>query len=443
MGIAPLHPCYERVLKKCGGGDRLAFLARARKAKKVANGLGESIVVRGIEDAREYTYPLTGDMFMPEHWPIEWDQYRVTWTVNEGKAESVTVAVRTADLSGLPRIDRNPRPGLAANIHIGDQPYRNEVQSILRTASGLLGFFAHSGIDFERPTIEWEAETAEERAKLQMYSYKVEPSAPKEPLAISYDLVARCFLSSIPASEKEIPLSFMARGRRAMQTGQYIDAYYSYFFFFETQFAPGLSNPKRVSAKLKATAEVAGAMEEAREMANQEVRRARQMGELLRLSDDALIDLLVETRGKLHHHALPRRTGSWHPEKHDEFESEALFLSFLAHVVSQRQNVPLLFGEAVTMQMMEGAKREGAEYMYLVEAEGGDDRYGLNGIPMLRISLPSRSPSHKSLATIEEGIRRENAAYDLMAVRSYAVKSTDGSQVFASYKNYTFPDGKN
>jgi hypothetical protein len=391
----------------------------------------------------KYTYPITGDIFLPEHWPISWDRYRVTWTVKDGKAESVTVAVRTTDLSGLPRIEQHPEPGLAANIHIGHQPHHDEVESILRTACGLLGFFAHADIDFDRPTIAWEGETAEERAKLQMYSYKVEPAVPKESLPISYDLIARCFLSAIPASEKEIPLSFVGKGRREMRAGRYIDAYYSYFFFFETQFAPGFSDPKKVGAKFKAAPEFAGAMEEARKLGMSEVRRVRRMAELLKLSDEALIDHLVETRGKLHHHALPRKKGSWHPEKHDEFEAEALFLSFVAYIVSQRQNLPILFDDAITEQMKDGAKQEGAEYTYLVEAEGGGDRYGLNGLPTLRIALPSRWPSHMALATLEEGLRREGAPYDLMAVRAYTVKSSDGSQVFARYQNYTFPERRN
>jgi hypothetical protein len=383
-----------------------------------------------------------GDIFLPDHWPISWDRYRVTWTVKDGKAESITVAVRTTDLSGLPRIEKNPQPGLAANIHIGHQPHHDEVESILRTACGLLGFFAHADIDFDSPTFAWEGETDEERAKLQMYSYKVELGKPKESLPISYDLVARCFLSAIPASQKEIPLSFMSKGRREMQARRYIDAYYSYFFFFETQFAPGFSNPKKVSAKFKATPEIVGAFEKARKMAVSELRRVRRIAELLKLSDDALIDHLVETRGKLHHHALPRKNNSWHPEKHEQFEAEALILSFLAYIVSQRQNLSILFDDAVTEQLKEVARQEGAEYTYLIETEGGNDRYGLNGLPSLRITLPSRSPSHLTLAALEEELRREAGPYDLMAVRKYAVKSVDGSQLFALYQNHTFPERK-
>ena len=387
----------------------------------------------------KYTYPVAGDIFMPEHWPISWGQYFVTWTVKDGKAEAVTVAVHTDDLSGLPTIKPDPRPNVAASINIGYQPCHDEVEFILRTASGLLGFFTRADIDFDHPTIAWEGETEEERARLQMFSWTTGPSVHKPPLPISFDLVARCFLSAIPAGDKEVLLRFMAKGRREMEAGRYIDAIYSYFFFLETQFAPGFSDPKKVTVKFKAAAEIMTAMEEARKMALAEIPRVRRMAELLKLSDEEIIELLVATRGKLHHHALPRKTGSWHPEKHDEFEAEALFLEYLAYVVSQRQNLPIMFDDTITEQLKKGAKLAGAEYIYLVEVEGGGDRYGVNGLPNLRISVLSRAPSHNGLVTVEDGIRQEGAPYDLMTVRGYTVKTTDGAEILARYQNHTFP----
>jgi hypothetical protein len=388
----------------------------------------------------KYTYPITGDVFMPEHWPISWDRYRVTWTVKDGKADSLTVAVRTTDLSGLPRIEQNPEPGFAGSIHIGHQAYHDEVESLVRTACGLLGFFAHADIDFDRPSIAWEGETPEECAKLQMSSFNVGPGEREEALPISYDLVVRCFLSALPASEREIPLSFLAKGRRDMLAGRYIDAYYSHYFFLETQFAPGYSNPNQVKARFNATSEIAGAMQEARRMAGPELRRVRRLADLLKLSDEKLIEHLVETRNRLHHHALRSKKGSWHPDKNKQFQAEALFLAFLANIVSRRQCMPLVFHEGINEQIEEATRKEGVAYTYVVEAEGGGDRYSLNGLPALPITLPALAPSHRGLAALEEELRREGAPYDRKAVRGYTIKSTDGSQVLACYQNHTFSE---
>lgn len=112
----------------------------------------------------KYTYPVTGDFFLPDHWPISWDKFRVTWTVSDGKAQSLTVSIRTNDLSTLPRIRDSSEPGIAADIRVGHLPHHADVESIVRTACGLLGFFSDADVDFARPSIAWEPETEEERA---------------------------------------------------------------------------------------------------------------------------------------------------------------------------------------------------------------------------------------------------------------------------------------
>jgi hypothetical protein len=387
----------------------------------------------------KYSYPVTGDLFMPEHWPIVWENYHVTWTIQDDKATAVTVTIRTTNLAGLPKVQPNPAPGVAANITFGLDPHHDEAESILRTAWGFLGFFGRADVDFDRPSTAWEAETEEERVHLQMHSYKTEPTPPKPSLPISYDLVARCFLAAVPGSRLEIPLSFMAQGRRAIGTGKYIDAFYAYFFFLETQFAPGYSNPKRVAEKFKAQPLIKNAFGEARKMAIPELRRVGRMKGLLAKADDAILDHMVKTRGNLHHHAPKTPAGAWHPEKHDKFEAEALMLSFLANVISQRQNLEILFDKSVSNALVEGAKKVGASRNYFIVADGGSDRMGLNGLTSLRVNLPGPDASHKAIAALDAEVRQEGGPYELMAVRGYDIKSEDRGETYASYRNNTFP----
>jgi hypothetical protein len=99
-----------------------------------------------------------------------------------------------------------------------------------------------------------------------------------------------------------------------------------------------------------------------------------------------------------------------------------------------------LFDEAINEQIKEATRKEGVAYTYVVEAEGGGDRYGLSGLPVLRITLPTLAPSHGGLAALEEELRREGAPYDRKAIRGYAIKSIDGSAVFARYQNHTFKE---
>lgn len=385
----------------------------------------------------KYTYPVTGDFFLPDHWPISWDKFRVTWTVSDGKAQSLTVSVRTNDLSTLPRIRDSSEPDIAADIRVGHLPHHADVESIVRTACGLLGFFSDADVDFARPSIAWEAETEEESEQLDMLSFSLQPGEREECPPISYDLVARCFLTALSVRDREVLLRFMAKGRKDMLAGRYIDAYYSHYFFLETQFSPGQSNPDRVKAKFKASQEITGAIAKARALAQSERGRVHRMGELLDLPDDKLIEHLVDTRNTLHHHALPRAKSAWHPDKHEVFQAEALFIAFLTNEISQRQNMATLFHESVDTQLMEAARNEGVEYTYVVEGQG-NDRLGRDALFTLRISLPSRSPSFAALTAVEEDIRRDGAPFDGAAIRAYAIKSTDGAEVFARYLNHTF-----
>jgi len=386
----------------------------------------------------KYTYPIEGQIFLPEHWPIKWDKYRIDWTVHDGLAQAVTLSVKADDLSGLPKIEPSAEPGVAAHITFGDDPYQDEVETILRTARGLLGFFMNAEIDFARPKIEWEPETEDERKLVQMYSFSMDEDTRNDPHAIGYDIIARCFISAIPARNLEIPLSFLSKGQRDMRASRYIDAYYSFFFFLETQFSAGYPDPKKVVARLKASGEIRNAISEARSLFAEFPPRGGKGQHLQNLSDDELIEHLVTVRGTLHHHALPRKQGSWHPERHDQYEPEALFLQYLAKVIAQTQNMPIMFGEGVTESLIDGAKLEGASIVYLVNAVGGSDRMGTSGLPQIRTTSVGREPSHSHLAIIEEQMRADQGPYHLQAVRSYSVTSEDGSVTFAQYRNNTF-----
>ncbi len=384
----------------------------------------------------KYTYPVTGDFYLFDHWPISWDKFRVTWTVEAGKAQSLTIAARVDDLSTLPSIRPSSELGIAGNIQIGHLPYQAEVESIVRTACGLLGFFSDADVDFARPSVEWEAETEEEKKLLDISSFSVRPGEHEECPPISFDLVARCFLTALSVRDAEIPLRFLAKGRKDMLAGRYIDAYYSHYFFLETKFAPGQSNPDRVKAKFKASHEVLGAMAKARALAQSERQRVHRMREVLDLPDDKLVEHLVDTRNTLHHHALPRPRAAWHPDKHELFQAEALFISFLVAEISHRQTMPVLFHEKIDAELKAAATREGIGYIYEVEGQRGDD-LGQEAELVLQISLPSKAPCFAAMAPIEEEIRREGAPFDGVAIRAYAIKSTDGSEVFARYVNHT------
>lgn len=385
----------------------------------------------------KYTFPIVGDLHLAEHWPLQWDKYRLDWVIEGENIVAVTISVCTKDPRAFPQITTNPQPGISANITLNDR-YRDEVEQVLRSMIGFLGFFAEVWIDFERPSRNWEAETEEEAQHLPMQNFSLKKSHEKRSqLPISYDVVARAFFGASAISHSEVLLSFAGKGRRDLEAGRYIDAFYSFFFFLETQFAPGYSDPRVVNEKLKAAPALMNAFDEARKLCKI-VPPSPPLAALLRKSDVEIIEYLVETRGRLHHHALPRKVGKWHPDKHREFEAAADILRCLVHVIVHETITPPLFSDAVTKECMEAAKKEGAVQKYVVSGQG---RYRAEGdiksLPILRLNVFGRKPSHFALNTIQENLHTHNrTVYKEYEVFEYDILSEDGTQVFARYRNH-------
>lgn len=383
----------------------------------------------------KYSYRVKTDMYLPEQWPLCWDRYRLEWTIEQEKVTSLTVVVRTDSRDFMPKITAGDRPRISANIHIGEQPYQSEVEQMLRTAIGLLNFFAQIDVDFGAPTLAWEAENDEERAQLQMYSFSLQHKigSDEERPPLSYDIVARCFLAAPSASSHEVLLSFVRKGRRDMRDGHFIDAYYSFFFFLETQFAPGYSDPKKVKAALKTVPGITEALAKARAMSLG--RKGGRRAAFLAKADDELIDYLVDVRGQLHHHALPRKTNVWHPDKHQEFEEEAIFLEFLTHTISMDQAMPILFSEEVSTAFMNSAEQQGAVIKYAVTGKG---RTAGACVPLSEIlwSVPGATVTHAAVSGIEAQIR-EKGYPDArgLEIIEYEIASEDKSRVYARYRS--------
>jgi hypothetical protein len=390
----------------------------------------------------KYTYPIVGDVFMPEHWPFDIGSYRVEWTVSAGKAKAITVSFRTSNLSGLPTITPSTEAGIKANIHFGLDPHREDVENFLRTASGLIRLFASAAIEFEHPTIEWVPENQEERAQVQMSSWTSGEGDRPEALPVPFDIVSRCFIAAKELSDQEVPLSFLSKGKDEMAGGRYIEAFYNLFFFLETQFAAGYSNPKHVLERFRSVEAMGLAIADTRAGLASDAKRSSRLARLLEMDDDKILEHLVETRGRLHHHAPKGPASTWHPTRQQELEAEAKLLLHLASSLAMARNVPQLYNEATTSILEQIATKEGVAYQFSIHTVGGADRYGRNGLPDMAITLPVLRPSHPALKSLDEWLRQETSPLHLKAVRSYEVRSTDGQTLFARYENYTLAESQ-
>lgn len=308
-----------------------------------------------------FSYPVRGNLLLTEQWPLEVGAYRLEWKLDEGRVTGLTATKRIADEDTLPSVTPGTAEGEALTIHAGHHPSYADLERHLRLIQGITNLFAPIEIDFSSHTTEWIAETEEERESTALHSISAEDDHRhlQAPIHLDYEYLARAAASIDAAIGLEIPLSFLRRGHNYVIEQRYIEAYYNLFFYFETQFAGGYSNPKKVTQRLLEAAPIRQALAQLRaDTLKGGARTIAAIKSRLETPDEAIIRHLVDLRGDLHHHALGRVL--WHPEKGAEFRDDVLFLDALASRAAVAQLGPLVFSAERQAEVVEAARAHGA-----------------------------------------------------------------------------------
>ncbi|SRR6266704_3201323 len=214
----------------------------------------------------KFTFPVTTLMVLSEPWPVTVEDITIEWRLESGQVTGLSASVPVSQADQLPSVQPSSTPGVKLHINLGQSTRQEDVEEAVRTLQGLLSLFTPLEIDFEHVEISWVPQTQEERDRVHLHSFvrEADKSDFHQPRPLDYDLVARVMTSTKAAAHYEVPLGFLRRGTRAIRTSQYIEAFYNLFFFLETLFAPGYSNPKKVKAKLWAAVIVRNAVTRAR-----------------------------------------------------------------------------------------------------------------------------------------------------------------------------------
>lgn len=384
----------------------------------------------------KFTYPVKSSLVLTDHWPVSVGDIKLEWMVEEGRVTAVSGTVPATEADQLPTVQESNTPGVKLDVNFGWSSREGEVEEAIRTLWGLLGLFTFIEIDVDSVETKWvpENDTERERLKLFSHSRKVERVDLLKLRRLSYDLVARTMASAKVAAHYEIPLGFLRRGTRAMYNGQYIEAFYNLFFFLETLFAPGYSNPKRVKQLLGGSKVVKDAVSQSRDPFSKESRlNASKRDKLLGMTDEQLLHHLVDLRGNLHHHALGR-PGIWHPDKADRFHEEAVLLQHIVHSVAMADALGLLFAPERNDDILRSAREAGAITKVRIEASGLIDGVRRRLQPFL-ISVPCRSIDRAAIDGVHRLFREQfRGGHKNVQLLEYKLMSEDASQVFAVWQ---------
>lgn len=300
-----------------------------------------------------YRIPVTGRTRLKFHFPVRADLFTYEFEIDkDGLLHHLSALASVPDRSMWPVMQANPEPGVAANI-ILSSPFFEILQRDLRAVVGVLSLFGIDDIDLNNVEESWESESPEEKAELKIYSFKREmtTTSPSTWPCVSFDIVARAFLSAHRSSDFETALHFFRKGRIDVQEEKFLDAVLDFLFMVETTYAEGKFRTTQVEAAYLSNSElqalIAKALREPGVAANVRghVKIQQAFDRDYRGHSPAEITKhLVNLRGSLHHHTS-RKQGVWHPTDHTRFGADAYFLQHLCMEIGFSITNPTLFAE--------------------------------------------------------------------------------------------------
>ena len=379
-----------------------------------------------------FEYPVKTALRLKELWPITVADVKMEWRMKGDEPVALIASCAMTAQDRLPSVTQINKGRVAEHIDAGYISRHDEVEKMVRTVQGLVTLFATIDVDFEDCKSRWEPENEEEKKQLQLYElrYGMERHDLWSPRPLSYEFIARAMLSSRDLSDQEVTLAFLRRGRRDFHAGDYILAFYNFFFFLETQFAPGYSDPKKVEKALLDAEPIRQALASLR--SDEEFRE--KAAELLKKEDSELIKHLVKMRGNLHHHAQSR-PGAWHPDKSRAVEAEAEILHTLAHTIAFRKCNAAMFADGMDARLKGSAEADGALLNVKVIGHGIKADGTQIKLVGMKVSMRGRVVDRAKVRLVHQHIRatsRYNTS-DLELVE-YMICSDDEKEIFARWR---------
>lgn len=395
----------------------------------------------------QLTYPTKASFHLVEHWPLDTDNIEIRFEVTNS---AITAIVCTWPLTSA---DRPPQiQPLAEGLQgMGKVDFhlarRSGVEHLVRTIQGLLALHGTIDVDFQRPTLTWLADNPDEEMGIRL-TLSAKPSAVDlyKPETLDFGLVARVVAGAPTLGAHEVALSFLRRGRRDLREGRYIESIYNSFFFLETQFAPGFSDPKKVARRFKDNTLIRASLATIRRDPVDPPRGRTTTEELalwdervaaLDRTDEEIIDELVSLRGKLHHHAA-KGPQPWHPDKSAGYRVPAHTLHDIAFGCAHLLVGSVLADQALDASLMHSAERAGAVTKFLFTAEGLFPTQDVTQL-ILGFVMAGTAIDRPMVASADRAFRRALYEQEPTArLDGYTITHQPSGRLYGRYERFNF-----
>lgn len=283
----------------------------------------------------KYTFKIEGEIKPTRDFLIPIGGYLYDFITKNGFITHISVTVPNFNERYLPTITSHPEGRVKASINIPQDPIFPEIQQELRTFQGLLALFGLDSIAIDNPKIEWIPENAEEKKKIQSintgpitYSKNKLPARP-----LQHDILVKSLIAAKQINEArsvEIPLNFYRKGTHDIFERRYIEAIYDFYFVIETIYGDGKFKKKAIIEKFTQSTGLRNSIKKTLDSPDHEILRDNALKKIYEQkiaskSIEEIIEHIVELRGFLHHHTI-KNNKIWHPDNHNIYKVEALFL---------------------------------------------------------------------------------------------------------------------
>lgn len=291
----------------------------------------------------QYNFSVKSVSPITEPFPLLLDgvEYVIS-TDSENKINMISVALKVDDNSLWPTLTDTPSLDTKFTIKM-HSPHLEQAQQSIRAIEGVLSSFGVQSISWNSPEELYLPESAEEKERLGVFRMSMTrgraSASDKEP--IPFSIVAAAIICAKDLAALEIPLAFYRKGTNDSYEDRHIEACVNFLFMLETLFANGQFKTRSVISEYLARPELVRAIQDTqadRDLVEIAYRWGASHGRRFEdryknSSVEDVVELLVGLRGLLHHHTQ-KHQDRWHPDRHDEFLADALFLQFVCSKIS-------------------------------------------------------------------------------------------------------------
>ncbi|HEX8141411.1 MAG TPA: hypothetical protein VF553_02380 [Pyrinomonadaceae bacterium] len=225
-----------------------------------------------------------------------------------------------------------PTPKGRVKAHINIKTDMELYNSVIKDFQDLESFFALKyslrGINWSNPKRELIFDTEEERRRARIYTWEYGPTS-EEPKNANREGLEQIILHMGRLSSQTVYLSIYREGDNDFKAQKFISAFYNFYFIMEGMYGNGKTKNIEVAKEFKKSKELREILQS---IIDNHIKISQkhfiQTTKMLQrrnmtLGVDALIELIVRTRGDLHHFQNNPNRPQPTPFRHSEYESIA------------------------------------------------------------------------------------------------------------------------